>query len=276
VLTAKGTAGIYNIPLTNYANRNCSGTPVSAGRVAAAFVFDVNTIAAPFLYTTVVTGNPNANTMFTNLNMNNNNVNNVNTVNAATVNATTLNADCFVAKSNPAYYVCPASNSVINTATGDTIAVNKLFGRTNASYYVTPDLTSNVNALIAETLTARIFYDKDNTSFFVDPAANSNIRDAFVTNRRSDVRLSNFLANFVDSAFSIPLSDGGTVAAATCLDGGQSSIYLIPQDIHVPADLIIRPRATLIGPNWVITVRDGSNNPVPNTTYFAKLGCYFA
>jgi hypothetical protein len=281
-LTAVGMGQHYSVPMANYVTRNCSGTAATINRTAANVAYDTNTNRASFLYNTVITGNPNANTMFVDLNMNNHNINNVNTLNATTINATTINttgnisAACFYDVNNILYFLCPSGQSNLNNVDMNNVRAAKYSGKTDPSYFVVPDTASNMNTVQANTFTGSIFYDKDNTTYYVDPASNSNIRNAFVTDRRSDVRLSNLLPNFVECGTSVPLSDGQTVSACTCLDGGQPSIYLVPKNIQIPANLIINASASLSGSTWTVSIKDGANAPVPNTTYFAKLGCYFS
>lgn len=292
ILRARANTGIANIPMNNFITRNCSGTAASGNRVASLMNFDLNTAASPVLYNTTITGNTNANTMFTNLNMAGNNITNIGNANAATVNATTVNAvtgnfvnlnvtgnvnsDCLVARSDPNFFVCPAANSNVNTVVANGVSSSVFTGRTDPTYNVIPDLNSNMNTVVANTVTADRFVDKNNGAFFVDPAADSTIRDAFVTDRSSTDKLSYFMPNFVEREVSLPLRDGQSIGAVSCLGTGITSIYLIPQNIVIPPNLIIRPSATLAGSNWVVNIRDGVNAPIANSTYFAKLGCYYA
>lgn len=81
-LNIQGAYGGWSIPIGNYANSNCSGTAVAANRLAALVTFDGTNSSslADFLYRFAVPGFPDANRMFTNIDMNNNNLNNANDV----------------------------------------------------------------------------------------------------------------------------------------------------------------------------------------------------
>jgi type II secretory pathway pseudopilin PulG len=284
-LTARGGWGTYNIDMTNYVSRNCSGSAATAGRPVQALLFDPSQQQAPFLYANAVPGNTTANTMYTTLNLNNNNISNVATLTAQTVNATTVNAgtvtatgniesDCLVARSNPAFFVCPASNSNINTATANTVAANQYFGRTNAAYSVIPDGLSNMNQVVAENVTARTLIDKDNNSFVVDPAGTSVIADSYVTNRSTTARLSTFMAKFIQESLSTLSVDGDLLAKEVCADAGQPYIFTIPKDIKIGPDYIARYFAVDAGANWQVRIRDGSNNPITGASAIVNAGCY--
>ena len=270
VLRARGIGLAFDVDLTNFASKNCSGASASINRVAANMAYDTNTNRASFLYNSTVTGNTNANTMLTNLNMGGNNITNVNNIDAVSITS-----ECFVDRNDPTFRVCPRTASKINNLNANDISAARYSGKTNAAFYVIPDTTSNMNNVNATTITTSVMYDADNTDFFLDPGANSKIRDMFLTNRRSDVPVSNMLSKFVDNEQSSIVTDGATIPASACANGGQPYIYLIQQDPVIPADLIIKPRATLSGANWVISIKDGGGTSNAST-YFGKMGCYYA
>jgi prepilin-type N-terminal cleavage/methylation domain-containing protein len=80
--TIQGAYGGWSIPIGNYANANCSGTAVATDRLAALVTFDGTNSSSisDFLYRFAVPGFPDANRMFTNIDMNNNDINNGNDV----------------------------------------------------------------------------------------------------------------------------------------------------------------------------------------------------
>lgn len=276
VLRARGIGQAFDVPLTNFVTRNCSGTAATINRVAANMAFDTNTNRASFLYNTTITGNPTANTMLTNLNMGGNNITNVNNIAATTATiAGNITGDCFVDRNDPTFRVCPRTQSNINNIDANNVRAARYSGKTDPSFFVVPDGASNMNNVTASTVTTSVLYDSDNVAFFIDPAANSNVRDMFLTNRRADVPVSNMLPKFVDNEQSAVVSDGASIAVTACQNGGQPYIYLIQQDPVIPANLIIRPRATLSGSNWLISIKDGAG-ATNASTYFGKLGCYYA
>jgi prepilin-type N-terminal cleavage/methylation domain-containing protein len=276
VLRARGIGQSFDVPLTNFVSRNCSGTAASINRVAANMAYDTNTNRASFLYNTPITGNTSANTMLTNLNMGGNNITNVNNIAAATATiGGNITGDCFVDRNDPTFRVCPRTSSNISNIDANNVRAARYSGKTDASFSVVPDGASNMNNVTATTVTTSVIYDSDNVNFFIDPAANSNVRDIFLTNRRSDVPLSNMIGKFVDNEQSAVVSDGASIPAAACQNGGQTYIYLIQQDLVIPANLIIRPRATLSGSSWLISIKDGAGASNAST-YFGKLGCYIA
>ena len=77
-----GSYGAWTLPVGNYANANCSGTAVTDNHLAALVTLDGTTSAAvaDYLYRFAVPGFPDANRMYTSVDINNNNVNNVNDV----------------------------------------------------------------------------------------------------------------------------------------------------------------------------------------------------
>jgi type II secretory pathway pseudopilin PulG len=284
-LTARGGFGTFNVDLTNYTSRNCSGVTTGPGRPVAALLFDPGQQQAPFLYANPVPGNVNANTMNTNLNMGGNNINNVNQVNATTVNATTvntgtlnatgnINSECLVSPSNPAFFTCPAGTSNHNITIGNTFAANQYFGRTNNAYSVVPDLTSNMNQVVAENVTARRFFDKDNAAFYVDPASTSIIANSYVTDRSITARLSSMLPKFVQEALSPVAVDGDLVPKEICADGGQPYVFTIPKDIVLGPDYTAKFSASDAGANWRVNIKDSGNNAVAGSTSFVNGGCY--
>jgi hypothetical protein len=105
VPTAQGPFGSFNIPLTNYVNGNCSGTAASQGRLAAALVFDSSAVLADFLYRYQVPDYPEANRMFTAIDMNTQNITNGNDVSAKR----------FIDASNNTFLVVPSGTSNLST-----------------------------------------------------------------------------------------------------------------------------------------------------------------
>jgi type II secretory pathway pseudopilin PulG len=80
--TINGAFGGWTLPLGNYTAANCSGTATGDNRLAALVTLDGTHSAAlaDYLYRYQVPGFPDANRMFTNIDMNNNNINNGNDV----------------------------------------------------------------------------------------------------------------------------------------------------------------------------------------------------
>ena len=102
-----GAYGAWTLPIGNYANGNCSGTAVADNHLAALVTLDGTSSAAvaDYLYRYAVPGFPDANRMYTSVDLNNNNVNNGNDVVAKR----------FVDAANNTFLLVPSATSNLST-----------------------------------------------------------------------------------------------------------------------------------------------------------------
>ena len=134
-LTVRGAVGGYAFPLANYAGAKCTATSTSAGRLASALLFDNQQVVVDYVYRYPVPGHPEANQMFTTLNMGGNNVTNV----------ATVDADCLRDRTDPSFLVCPAGSSNVNSLVANSLTAPKLIDKDNPAYFVDPNATSRLS-----------------------------------------------------------------------------------------------------------------------------------
>jgi len=142
--TIQGAFGGWSVPIGNYANANCSGTAVATDRLAALVTFDgTNSSAiADFLYRFAVPGFPDANRMFTNIDMNNNNINNGNDVVARR----------FVDANNNTFLLDPHQTSIVNL-------IDMVDGKVT-----TRSSTVNLSSYLANHVYKANFFQNNNTT----------------------------------------------------------------------------------------------------------------
>ena len=264
VVTANAIGGIYTLPLTAYQAASCSGTPVSVGKLAAAMLFDANNVPAPYLNNTTITGNPNANTMFTNLNMNNNNITNVGAITGDTANFNTINTNTL-------------------NSTGN-IKAPCLVDPTNSLYFVCPGATSNLKTVKAESLSAPEMIDSDNPTFKVNPNGVSVLNNAILTSRSVNVFLKDYLPNIVvQQQFVLNMASGAgglvAVPAPTCGGAGVATIFLSLQKAQAVLSGVTTTYhvdKTATGSGWNVAIYDQAGVAQTQGIVVAQTSCDYS
>jgi prepilin-type N-terminal cleavage/methylation domain-containing protein len=130
---------------------------------------------------------------------------------------------------NVAFYLNPASNSVINDMTADIVTLERIVDINNAAFRLDMDGTSVLNNIYASVL-----FDRNNPAYFVDPAGTSvmnliQVNDIAVMSRGGQL-ISRLLPNYVhiDSRM---VSDYGRIARPTCI-GGAPKVIVTPQRLR--------------------------------------------
>ncbi|MCA3000087.1 MAG: shufflon system plasmid conjugative transfer pilus tip adhesin PilV [Rhodocyclaceae bacterium] len=142
--TVNGAFGGWTLPLGNYTAANCSGTATGDNRLAALVTLDGTNSAAiaDYLYRYSVPGFPDANRMFTNIDMNGNNINNGNDVVAKR----------FVDADNNTFLLDPGSISNLST-------VNFVDGKVS-----TRSSTVNLSSYLGNYVHKGNFFQANNTT----------------------------------------------------------------------------------------------------------------
>lgn len=161
---AKGAYGGWQISIANYANP--PGINPGKNHLATALFFDNGNLVSDFLSRVTVPGRPEANRMYTAIDMNNNNLNSANTIGATTVNGTTVNSTTL-------------NNS--GTATAGDVRTQIVYDSNNTGYYIDPNNTSRTNYTVQDNAytygwnQANIYYDAYNNGYYMQPRGTSRM-----------------------------------------------------------------------------------------------------